>query len=312
MKENLATFFLLKEVQARSPLTHYVSDEELKIIQKELVIIMDEIHQFCEDNNITYFLGGGAALGAVRHKGFIPWDDDIDIFMPRKDYNRFREIFCKEKRDRYYMQDVIMDKQYNSVLMKVRRKGTVYRELVDPEPEKSGLFIDIYSIENVYDNLLARKLQQMIVDGLQFICSCVRMRDLQDMLLPLMKDSEKKIIKKKVMIGRFFSFFSLKRWLHILEKALQMNKNEHSKLITVPISASHFKGELCSRSIYFPPRELEFEGRKFWGMNSVEKYLTAHYGDYMKLPSEKNRERHSVMEFSISNNETGERNERTN
>ena len=132
MKENLATFFLLKEVQARSPLTHYVSDEELKIIQKELVIIMDEIHQFCEDNNITYFLGGGAALGAVRHKGFIPWDDDIDIFMPRKDYNRFREIFCKEKRDRYYMQDVIMDKRYNSFLMKVRRKGTVYRELVDP------------------------------------------------------------------------------------------------------------------------------------------------------------------------------------
>ena len=90
-----------------------VTPEELKTIQLDL---LQKTADFCEQNGLRYFLCGGTLIGAVRHKGFIPWDDDIDIVMPRKDYERLRTIWKNESTQEYYLQDYKEDLYYPKIL----------------------------------------------------------------------------------------------------------------------------------------------------------------------------------------------------
>ena len=122
--------------------------KELSLEEKKkiLVSILSEVHNFCDENNLKYFLPGGTLIGAVRHKGFIPWDDDIDIYMPRNDYEKFLCEFNKES-ERYQVISLKTDGYYLP-FGKVIDTKTVLIENVDSD-YKMGIYLDIFPLDNL-------------------------------------------------------------------------------------------------------------------------------------------------------------------
>ena len=150
-------------------------DDSTRIkLQDTLFGMYKELLETCLQNDITPFLIGGSALGAVRHKGFIPWDDDIDIGMTRGDYNRFLSIFENELTERYVLNAPNYSNKVKARFTKIIKKGTVFKEITDnDDAEMNGIFLDIFIIENVPDNVIPRTLKGLLCNALQFISSQV-------------------------------------------------------------------------------------------------------------------------------------------
>ncbi len=296
----LETYNGLRKLAIGNKELYQLTDEDIAGLQKILLGAMKDIDHVCEKYHLTYALAGGAMLGMVRHKGFIPWDDDIDICMPRMDFDKFPEFFKREFGDKYWLQDVRTDAKYDLHFMKVRVKNTEFMEVFDTDEEKAGIFIDIYPVENTFSNPVLKFFHGIISDGLLLICSCVRMYTKKDRLLKYTKDSEiNTSIRLKVFIGRIFSIISFRRWLLFTEKWLSIYKNHASKWVSIPSGRKHFFGELYERDVFFPGKRRPFETENFVGMNEAEPYLKRMYGSYLTVPDEEERERHSVLRFAL-------------
>ncbi len=301
MTPHLSTNLLFKQMIQQSPQAHLLSEDELQAVQKLLLLMMDDIHQVCTQNGLSYVICGGAALGAVRHGGFIPWDDDIDICMPRQDYDRLRDCMAKAFPDKYYVQEIRTCHAYDLNFTKIRLNGTVFCEFLDTEPEKAGVFIDVFPVENVSDRLLFRRMHQLLVDGLQFICSCVRIRRKKHLLLELAWDNPdcRRPIRLKALLALPFMLIPFRRWLLWTERACALNHNNSSTYVTIPTGTRHFKGETYLRNWLFPGHEGTFANHSCRIMSHPEAYLTQMYGDYMTPPPVEKRERHALNQFDL-------------
>lgn len=124
--------------------------------------VMKMIHEVCVKENITYYLIAGCLLGAVRHGGFIPWDDDIDIGMPRKDYEKFKEVFYNHfSNEDYFLQDWTTDKYYSHSLMRLCIKNTIVDKTVEKHLKNcKNRYIDIFPLDNAPADLNAQKQQE--------------------------------------------------------------------------------------------------------------------------------------------------------
>ena len=124
----------------------FSEDKNVAAAQKVMLEILVEIHRICVENNITYWLEAGTLLGAIRHKGFIPWDDDCDISMPRKDYERFLQIAQEKLPETMFLQTKETDKEYPLPWAKIRKNGTLLIETGETGEEKyhHGIFVDIF------------------------------------------------------------------------------------------------------------------------------------------------------------------------
>lgn len=298
----LGTFNSLKN-WADSVEGHYtLSDADVSAVQRVLIMMMDDIHSFCQRENLRYVITGGCAIGAVRHRGFIPWDDDIDVCMPRADYDRFAVLVKEAFADKYDVMEVRADKGYDLNFMKLRLKGTVFMEAADTDAERAGIFIDIFPIENVYDNTLAQIWQGIKSDGLQFVCSCVRIRNKKERLKVIIDKGGDvaRTLKIKAALGTVFGIISFRKWLLITEKALSCCHNDESELVAIPVGRGHFRGERYPRNWFFEPVKRRFEDREYFFPARIKLYLRRLYGnDYMKIPPESEREHHSILRFDL-------------
>ena len=129
----------------------------IKDVQIVCLEILKEIDRICKQNGILYWMEGGSMLGAVRHHGFIPWDDDLDIAMFRDDYNRFLEIASKELKENYFLQTHQTDPEYPLFYAKVRKNNTFIdeRSYQDLNIHK-GIFVDIFPVDGLYNGLYGR------------------------------------------------------------------------------------------------------------------------------------------------------------
>ena len=133
-------------------------DKILKRIQEEELKLLKEFREICEQNNLTYFALGGSLLGAVRHKGFIPWDDDIDIMMPRNDYERFKREFSSSQYDILSLEN---NADYYNNFIKVVDNQTVITDTRNRKTYKSGIFIDIFPYDRIDDLKAVDKTYQL-------------------------------------------------------------------------------------------------------------------------------------------------------
>ena len=148
---------------------------ELQHLQKVILSIVKDIDDLCKKNNIEYYLFGGSAIGAVRHKGFIPWDDDLDIVMDHHNYDRFIRV-CRNQLDaeKYFFQEGLVD--WPALYSKVRLKGTLLEEAESYEDDdsKKGIFVDIFKLDNAPEFSLLRKWQYTC--GKYLLCYCLLQR----------------------------------------------------------------------------------------------------------------------------------------
>ena len=139
------------------------TQDTISKVQAVICEIMQQIDTICRRHNLTYFAIGGTALGAVRHQGFIPWDDDIDIGMPRKDYEAFMRYAAEELPQGYFLQTFATEKKTPFYFAKIRKDNTKFVEFYLRDLDiHQGIFVDIFPFDNVPDNPVVEKLHYML------------------------------------------------------------------------------------------------------------------------------------------------------
>lgn len=276
-----------------------LNESELREYQMHILEMTKEVVAFFDNNGIGYSLSGGSILGAIRHKGFIPWDDDVDLNMPRNDYDRMVELFESQLGDRYYLQTPFKNPELGLMVTQIRKKGTVARRKYDWNSAECGLSIDIYIIENLYDNGFKRKIQELFSMALSFAISSIRYCNNKDLPkeIQMLEGRKMKYTKSKIIFGKIIKIIPLKTWIRWCDYWYSKCKDTDSKLVVIPSGRKHFSNEIYKREDMCLFRKTEFETEYFNVPINAESYLTQFYGDYMKIPPKEQREQHVFLEL---------------
>ena len=291
-----------KTIFREVPGTFELSDEQLKELQGALFEMLKDFIEVFEKEGIFYTLSGGSVLGAIRHKGFIPWDDDIDINMPRKDFEKLKKIFDKELGGRYVLCAPEIGKGYGMSHVQIKKKNTVFKALNELKMQDVGIYIDIFVLENTYDNAFLRKLHGYRCLFWGYALTCKKTANEWDALLPYIGYVEelKKAYKKKMLIGRLFFWIGLDALSKKVMRIYSGCRDNTSKYVCIPSGRKHYFGEMYLRSDMNESEEAVFEGIKVRIPAGTGTYMNVLYGDnYMEIPPVGDREIHSIIEFRL-------------
>lgn len=250
---------------------------ELKQVQKVEQEILDVIHKICVENDLKYSLAYGTLIGAIRHKGFIPWDDDIDICMPREDYEKFIEIWPRYKFADYILQNINTDEDFTQNFTKIRKNHTTF---LQPKEEElryhKGIFVDIFPGDRVPASRVKRKIQFLNV-AVNLLYSRKFGSDSNNKIMSLIEKALLAMPKSKY-----------KKYRTIAQKNIAKYNNDKTLLLV-------FANTINSARNYYPADifedliSVDFEGKSYYAYKDYDKCLRVEYGDYMKLPPEDER-----------------------
>lgn len=280
-----------------------LNDEQLTDLHRVLNMIISDVDEICRKYGLTYILIGGTAIGALRHDGFIPWDDDIDIAMPRKDYNKFYKIINTKYKKKYRLTDAIHANNYGKVIPKLRLRGTVYKTFLDIDPTDVEINADVFVIENTANNYIFRKIQGVISMAFGFALACRRLYENRSFFSNVSSGFS---FKLKSAIGWMLSFASLLKWAQWTEKWYAICKNNNSKLISVPSDGPHFFRGLREREKLCTVVEKNFEGRNVYLPSGYDEYLKSIYKEYMSIPPVEKRVRSFYSEIDFGKYKNGD------
>lgn len=272
---------------------------ELRKYQNCVLDIAKDVIRVCDEEGVGYSLSGGSILGAIRHQGFIPWDDDIDINMPRADYDRLLRVFDEKLGEQYYIQTPATHPEMGILVTQIRKKGTVARRKYDWNLKECGISIDLYVMENVYDNAVLRFIQKNMSMALSFAVSAVRTYNNRNIPRELLEMEGRKLnyTKSKRLAGRILKLIPLRKWTAWCGFWFTVCKKDTTLLVSIPTGRKHFSGELYSRKEMCVYRKEPFETECFNVPIEAEKYLTGFYGDYMVMPPKEKQEKHLFLEL---------------
>lgn len=301
----LATVSVFKNILNKNSALKTMTDEELKHLQRVLLAMMKDFDGICQKHKIKYMLGGGSCLGAVRHKGFIPWDDDMDLNMTRRDYEKFKESFEKEMGDRYWLQTPEDTLDYGLAFARLRKKGTVFRSREDCDSsDENGIYIDIFIIENTYNCAVLRYWHGFLSLATGFLLSCRNFYQKRKFYIKVAGNDKKvrRIFRIKIILGFFTAWRSVDNWTRTWNNVNKMCKNSRSKYVVVPTGRKHFFGELYERDKYCDYEYVAFEDTTLPVTTDSDEYLKHLYGDYMKIPKKAQQEKHIFLELDFGDN----------
>ncbi len=245
----------------------------LKEHQAVLLELLEEFDRICKKHRISYSLFAGSALGAVRHGGFIPWDDDLDVVMLRSEYERFMQIAPDEVSSPYYVQREYSDK-WPMHFSKLRKNNTTCLEKYHPKMPDThqGIYIDIFPCDNLYDKPFMRKLQY-------YAARIVVARNLY------IRGYETDNKFKKL----FMAFCSILPHKFLHRFAVNKKQNNTKMLHTFFGGTSRYEKGIFPREWLAELQEIQFENLKVYVSKHSDALLTTLYGDYMTLPPEEER-----------------------
>ena len=243
-------------------------------VQDKILEIMKYIDKVCRENDITYFIMGGTALGAVRHGGFIPWDDDLDIFMTPAEYAKFKVAMEKDGDTKFMIQEWRTTEKYLEYA-KVRMNGTTFIEerFKDRKDLHQGIYVDIMMLHKVPESNFMQKL--VYYESKFVTLYALSQRNWkpkssgQAMVVNLLKVLPCKMITKWCY-KQIFKYEDMKegfKWCYW-------------------ITPAKFRSGLFDKSFFEEPVDVPFEDTVLYGSKHIKEYLEYRYGDYMKLPSE--------------------------
>lgn len=248
---------------------------EVKKTQKILLNILDEILRVCETENLNVFLGGGSLLGSLRHKGFIPWDDDIDLFMPREDYEKLSKIWKNCADEKYVLIRTTKDKNYHFRVIGIAdSQTTVVKKYNIGSDLVHALFVDIMPIDGIPNSKLLRGIQ--IVDACLFnVFNVQRKANFENKLISLVTDMALRLIKNTNIRYMIWSHSERRISKYSLyDTAYCKELTTKTRAMFRPLPSDWFINYDYG----------EFEGRKVKIPSGAEKWMTQIYGDFMTLP----------------------------
>ncbi|WP_409252139.1 phosphorylcholine transferase LicD [Bacillus sp. SCS-153A] len=268
-----------------------MNQQTIKDVQNKILETMKFIDKVCRENNIEYYIMGGTALGAVRHGGFIPWDDDLDIFMTPNNYEKFKAVFNRKNSDKFVLQEWKIVNDYLEYA-KVRMNGTTFIEEVykDRKDMHHGIYVDIMILHKCPNN---KSIQKAIYYASKYVT-----------LVALSQRNWKpKNLKQKValkLLSVLPNKFISKQCYKLIYKYNSLNKNfAYCYFIT----KANFKQGIFDRSMFQHTIDVPFEDTVLMGPTCIKNYLEFRYGNYMKLPSIE--EQKSAVHAEIYNTEIG-------
>lgn len=276
-----------------------VSGENIRIIQQRELETLKDIKSICDQHGFDYQLAAGSALGAIRHKGFIPWDDDIDINMTRKDFDRFLPVFKQKFGHKYWVHSLVDTPGYDLLMSQVNAKDIRARELMDAGREECGLIVDIFIIENTFHNRILRGIHGIGCMLFRYILSCIRFKNNRDELRYLGRNNPnlKKYAAKRIKLGYLFSVIPITVWAHMALSWSTLCKNDESEYVFISGCEYQFFHALFKRKDLCSFIEVPFEGEQVKITSDYDHYLRLLYGDYMKIPPIEKRRKHILMEL---------------
>jgi lipopolysaccharide cholinephosphotransferase len=251
--------------------------QNVREVQNKILEIMKYIDRLCRENGIIYYIMGGTALGAIRHGGFIPWDDDLDIFMTPDQYEKFKAAFDKEKNDTFVIQEWRTTPNYLEYA-KVRMNGTTFIEEVfkDRKDMHQGIYVDIMILHKVPDN---QWIQKLVYYESKFVT-----------LYALSQRNWKPKSKGQAIVLNSLKFMPCKWMAKVCYRRIyKYDSMEKGYKYCYWITPAKFKNGLFDANFFEDPVDIPFEDTKLLGSKRIKKYLEYRYGDYMKLPSEESR-----------------------
>ncbi len=265
-----------------------INSEELRKIQLIQLELLIEVDRICRKYDIKYNIIAGTLLGAIRHKGYIPWDDDADVAFLRDEYERFR-IVCETElnTDKYYFQDDRNTDGYRWGYGKLRRKNTVFlRENQEHMPYEQGVFIDIFPLDNVPNNYFLRCIHN-------FKCFCFR---------KILWSEVGKYEHKNILIRKWYWLISkiprnkIFSRLTTFRNRVNNHQSDWVRILTFPTPNREYG---YKKYWYEQSEDINFEGYIFSGIKNYDEYLSFKFGDYMKLPPQKDRKVHPVSKLEL-------------
>lgn len=276
--------------------SYIISKEDLDTLHTVLLEMLSDLDKICRSNNIKYTLCGGTLLGAIRHKGFIPWDDDVDVMMPFDDYKKFILVVKEKYKEKYFIAD-IRENTAETLFVKFCKKDTLFEEINNiGTPFANNIFIDIFPADYCPDSEKERKKRGKKFNLYRKMLLCAISYKYPSTLL-LEKIKESKILKKEYSKKRLLGFFSnligIKNLVKKCDKLAHFDKK--GKYIVCPFGARYYDFELYNVDFFDKLEEISFENKKFLITHRYDEYLKLMYGDYMKLPAPENRKPSHVI-----------------
>lgn len=265
--------------------------ETLKKLQETELGILKDFTAICEEYGLEYFGIAGTGIGAIRHRGFIPWDDDIDIAMPRKDYEKLSVIVETKMRDKYYMVDAVHDSRYPLMTGRLAKQGTLFIENGLKEARcPCGIFLDLYPLDNVSDNSVLYEIQSW---SAWFWGKILILRCMKRPYLAVTGIKAKIIYSICGLTHGFLKVFCISpQWIRKhCEKVCRRYDNKNTRRMAFLPDTSPYWNVIDKTKLY-PVKVMEFEGIPLAFPGNIEEMLTNMYGDYMKLPPEEKRKTH--------------------
>lgn len=274
-----------------------MDDKTLRALQLVQLEIAKEIKRICDENDIQYFLDSGTFLGAVRHGGFIPWDDDMDMGMLRSDFEKFVQIAPQALSDKYFLQTWDNDQNYPMAFAKVRKKDTLFKEAATKNTEHhSEIFVDIfpydvYPMEQKDRNRQGKKIMRYRYMMMMKAGMTPWYRD---------KGMRRIMVFFKYQLYKFMSCFykrdDLKKTLF---QEITKYNTETSDNLYVGAGISKYGRWVIPARVFEKYTTMRFEDTDFSVVEDYDTYLSAVYGDYMTLPPLEKRVNHQIVEIKL-------------
>ena len=268
-------------------------DETLKHLQQTELMILKDFIKICEDNGLTYYIHTGSLIGAIRHNGFIPWDDDLDVVMFREDYEKFKKIFLSSDNKKYKLLTSETEKDYCYVFSKLMLKGTIFEEnWVEYMDFDLGINIDIFVLDDLSNNRFKRFYQ---IKKIFFYNKLLIMSKIKIDNLPFVT---KVVTHSFYHILNFLKIRPYKINNNLLRFLKKYESPDAEYILDIAAPMGQYP-QIFSKKDFKPVKKVKFEDIEVNVPAIYDEVLKSYYGDYMKLPPEEERYNHITRKIDF-------------